>query len=324
MSILVSINCTTYNHGNYIADAIESFLMQKTDFAYEILIGEDCSQDNTKEIVESYAEKYPGKIRVITSEKNVGARKNSIRLLNNSKGEFIAECEGDDYWTDPHKLQKQIDYMLNNPNCSLTFHATEIIIAPNKKTGMIVKPYTESRKSPIEDIIVGGGGFFSTGSMVYRKKFMENPPEFYLTAPIGDYPMQMLLASQGDAYYFDDCMSAYRSGVKGSWTESTNNSKNVRGNIIKVNEGIIQLLDGFNSHTNNEYANQVNRVKLKLEFETLVLKRKIAEQKNPKFSYSSFDKLKVKAKVYIRCNYPKLFLMLANYKDVKINKMLKN
>ncbi len=279
MGILVSVNCTTYNHEDYIADAIESFLMQKTNFNFEILIGEDCSTDNTKKIVEEYAEKHPGKVRIITSEKNVGARKNSMRLVENSKGKYIAECEGDDFWTDPNKLQKQIDYMINNPDCSMSFHASEIIKAPRKQTGAIVRPYHESRVSPIEDIIVRGGGFFSTGSMVYQKKFMENPPEFYLNAPIGDYPMQMILASQGYTYYFDEVMSAYRSGVKGSWTDRMTNSTDVRENVTTVNEGIIELLDAFNSYTNFEYRSEIDYVKLKLEFELLVLSGDVQETK---------------------------------------------
>jgi len=158
LAVLVSINCTTYNHEMYIADAIESFLMQKTNFDYEILIGEDCSTDNTKKIVEALAKKHPNKIRVITSSKNVGARKNSMRLLENSRGKYIAECEGDDYWTDPYKLQKQMDYMVSHPNCSMSFHASEIIKAPNHATGMVVKPYKQSKKSTVEDIIIGGGG----------------------------------------------------------------------------------------------------------------------------------------------------------------------
>ena len=320
MVILVSVNCTTYNHEDYIADAIESFLMQKTSFNFEILIGEDCSTDNTKKIVEGYAEKYPGKVRIITSEKNVGARKNSMRLVENSKGKYIAECEGDDFWTDPNKLQKQIDYMMSNPGCSMSFHASEIIKAPRKQTGAIVRPYHESRVSPIGDIIVRGGGFFSTGSMVYQKKFMENPPEFYLNAPIGDYPMQMILASKGYTYYFNEVMSAYRSGVKGSWTDRMTNSTDVRKNVTSVNEGIIELLDGYNSYTNFEYRSEIDKVKLKLEFELLVLSGDVQKQKISRFNdYSKLDRLKVKAKIFIRCNYPSYFMRLANYKDVKFN-----
>ena len=131
VSILVSINCITYNQEEYVADAIEGFLMQKTDFDYEILIGEDCSTDNTRKIVEEYAAKYPDKIRLITSERNVGCRKKFTEgFSSNSKGKYIAECEGDDYWIDPYKLQKQVDYLEGNPECTLCFHAAELVRAP--------------------------------------------------------------------------------------------------------------------------------------------------------------------------------------------------
>ncbi|WP_186321468.1 glycosyltransferase [Bacillus sp. FJAT-22090] len=323
MSILVSINCTTYNHEDYIADAIESFLMQKTNFKYEILIGEDCSTDNTRKIVDEYATQYPEIIRIITSSQNVGARQNSRRLVENSKGKYIAECEGDDFWTDPLKLQKQVDYMESHSECSLCFHSAEILQAPNKPTGRIIRPYLSDKISPIEDIIIGGGGFCPTPSLLYRKKFMENPPTYYLNAPIGDYPMQMYLASQGYVYYFDACMCAYRSGVEGSWTNRMSFGSNIKEKIIGINEGIIQLLEDFNESTNYIYQHEINKTKQPIEFELLILKKKTKEQKQFKFSHSNWlNKIKAKMKIIIRCNYPSLFLKISNLKTAKMNKNL--
>ncbi|MDI2586532.1 glycosyltransferase family 2 protein [Psychrobacillus sp. NEAU-3TGS] len=317
----MSINCTTYNHENYIADAIESFLSQKTNFNYEILIGEDCSTDNTKQIVEKYAKMYSEKIKLITSSHNVGARKNSLRLIENSKGKYIAECEGDDYWTDPYKLQRQVDYMENHPDCSLCFHSAEIIQAPDKSTGRMIRSYFEDTISPIGDIISGGGGFCPTPSLLYPKRYMETPPSYYLKAPIGDYPMQMYLASQGYAYYMDRCMSAYRTGVKGSWTNRMSFGSNIKGKIIQINEGIIQLLDGFSESTKHEYQNEVNKAKQKIEFELLILKKQKKEQKYFNFGkYSWLLKIKARIKIFIRCNYPKLFLKLSKLKTAKISR----
>lgn len=318
VGVLVSINCTTYNQEEYIADAIESFLMQKTDFEYEILIGEDCSTDNTKKIVLEYVEKYPDKIRMITSESNVGARKNSMRLLESSKGKYIAECEGDDYWIDPHKLQKQADFMVKNPDCTLCFHAAEIVKAPNKKIGRVSKPYTGNTKAPMEDLIFGGGGFCVTASLFYPRRLMEHPPGFYVEAPVGDYPLQMLLASHGYAYYLDECMAVYRSGVKGSWTLRNSMGGNVRGNLISLNEGLIKLLDQFNEYTNYKYNVAITKRKQKLSLELLILKRKKKKQNQCEFNdYSFYTKMKTKMKIMIRCNFPSLFLALADYKDVK-------
>jgi glycosyltransferase involved in cell wall biosynthesis len=116
---LVSVCMVTYNHENYIAQAIEGVLQQQTTFPIELVVGEDCSTDRTREIVLKYQKKYPSIIRVITSERNVGARKNVYRTGKACRGKYIAICEGDDYWHVPHKLQKQLDYMESHPECGL-------------------------------------------------------------------------------------------------------------------------------------------------------------------------------------------------------------
>jgi glycosyltransferase involved in cell wall biosynthesis len=116
---LVSVKMITYNHAPYIAQAIECVLAQKTDFPFELVIGEDCSTDGTREIVFDYAKRYPDIIHVITSEKNVGAKKNSHRTDQACKGKYIAYCEGDDYWQRDDKLQIQADYLEAHPECGL-------------------------------------------------------------------------------------------------------------------------------------------------------------------------------------------------------------
>jgi len=118
---LVSVKMITYNHEAYIAQAIEGVLQQKTDFPIELVIGEDCSTDGTREIVFDFQKKYPDIIRVITSDKNVGVKKNSYRTDKSCRGKYIAYCEGDDYWHHPQKLQKQVDYLENHPECGLVF-----------------------------------------------------------------------------------------------------------------------------------------------------------------------------------------------------------
>lgn len=125
-NIIVSIVCITYNHEPYLHDALEGFLMQKTTFPFEIILAEDCSTDGTRSICEVYAEKYPDTIRYIWSENNVGAVENEARALRSAKGKYIALCEGDDYWTDPLKLQKQVDFMEAHPEYSVTFHRYKI------------------------------------------------------------------------------------------------------------------------------------------------------------------------------------------------------
>lgn len=123
---LVSVCCITYNHAPFIRKAIEGFLMQKVNFPIEYIIAEDCSTDNTLAICKSYAEKYPDIIRIITSEHNVGGIENERRAMLAAKGRYIALCEGDDYWTDPLKLQKQVDFLESHPDYSVTFHRYKI------------------------------------------------------------------------------------------------------------------------------------------------------------------------------------------------------
>lgn len=119
VSPLVSVRTSTYNHGAFIRQCIEGVLMQKTNFAFEYIIGEDCSTDETRKIVLEYAQKYPEKIRVITADENVGATVNAYRCMQAVRGQYVAMCEGDDFWIDEYKLQKQFDYMESHPNCAI-------------------------------------------------------------------------------------------------------------------------------------------------------------------------------------------------------------
>ncbi|MFC1793548.1 glycosyltransferase [Planctomycetota bacterium] len=116
---LVSAAMITYNHAPYIADAIEGILQQETNFPFELVIGEDCSTDGTREIVLNYQKKYPDIIKIITSDKNVGSCKNTVRTERACRGKYIAYCEGDDYWHHPLKLQKQIDFLETHPDYGL-------------------------------------------------------------------------------------------------------------------------------------------------------------------------------------------------------------
>lgn len=285
--------------------------MQKTDFEYEILIGEDCSTDKTKEIVEKYVNLYPDKIRLITSDHNVGERKNAIRLRENSRGKYIALCDGDDYWIDSYKLQKQVDYMESNPECSLCFHASRIVKENGKPTGKIVRPYNKSGISLAEDLIIGGGGFCSTASLFFPKKLMDNPPDFYLKAHVGDYPIQMWLASQKYAYYIDEIMSAYRTGVKGAWTTQFISGENVTEKFVENNEEDIKLLNEFNKYTNHKYSDAIKKTITKRELDILLLQNKINkldEIKNTKYEtcYNQMGRMD-KAKVYSKIYFPKLY-----------------
>ncbi len=129
-NILVSICCTTFNHEKFIAYALNGFLIQKTNFAIEILINDDCSEDNTSNILKDYDSRFPGVFKITFQTENQyskGVKPFTQMVFPNVKGKYIALCEGDDYWTDPFKLQKQVDFLEMNPNYSMCFHKCKII-----------------------------------------------------------------------------------------------------------------------------------------------------------------------------------------------------
>lgn len=124
---LLTVLLATYNHEKYISRAIDSILMQETDFFFDVLIGEECSTDSTRDIINSYASKYPNKISIIERKQNVGMHENLNSLVQNCKDKYVARLEGDDYWTDNKKLQKQVDFLELNPDFVCCAHNTHIV-----------------------------------------------------------------------------------------------------------------------------------------------------------------------------------------------------
>ena len=165
---IVSVCCTTYNHGSYIAQAIDGFLMQETDFPFEILIRDDCSTDKTAQIVKKYAEQYPQLIKPVFEKENTYSKgvKPMPQLYKIAKGKFIALCEGDDYWTDRNKLQIQINKMTEYEDCGISFHLSYTLDG----TGKLSKPHLKKcdKIYSIQDIIIGD---FHLVTSLIRKKF---------------------------------------------------------------------------------------------------------------------------------------------------------
>lgn len=316
MGVLVSINCITYNHENYIEQAIEGFLKQKTDFEFEILIHDDASSDNTVNIIKKYQKQHPNIIKPIFQEINQhtsGVRKISY-VFNHSRaeGKYIAICEGDDIWTDSLKLQKQVDYMEKNTSCSFSFHSSNIINSKDIIKG-IIRPFTSSRIVSNEELIIGGGGLVPTQSIVYRKALFDNAPQLYFDAPVGDYPMQIILGSLGEVYYFDSPMSMYRKVVKGgnSWS-SKNRSAQA---IVNLNNKLINLLEDYDELTSKKYHNTIVRTIIKCEFHIIIQQRQffcIFKKRN----LTHFIKLSFigKVKAIMQILFPRVYNKMINIK----------
>jgi glycosyltransferase involved in cell wall biosynthesis len=269
---LVSVFSLVYNHENFIRRAIDSWLMQKTSFKFEIVIGEDCSTDKSREIVLSYAKKYPDIIKVITSDTNVGMRENSRRTKNACTGKYIAFCEGDDYWIDPNKLQIQVEFMEKNPDFSLCFH--DAILLWDEKTWppKYFVPLNQKEVSTTEDVIENY--FIPTASMLVRAEYIKRLPEWFEKIYNGDWATQLILSTQGKIKYIDELMSVYRKNIGGL-------SGSIGKDVEFVNGKKIELLNYFNQYSENKYADLINQKIATLEKDIKINKLK----KNNKFLF---------------------------------------
>ena len=309
--ILVSINCITYNHEKYIEQALQSFLSQKTNFKFEILVHDDASVDNTRKIIEKYKDKYPEIIKPIYQIENQYQKGKRVLHLNQSraKGKYIAICEGDDYWTDVNKLQKQVDFMEKHSDCSLTVHGSFFVNAATDKIQSEYYPSKQSRYFSVEEIIRGDGGLFMTNSMVFKSEYKDDKPDFLISAPIGDYPLTINLALKGKVYYMHEIMSAYRLNAPGSWSERINSNES---RIIEHLEKVIVMLDKLNLYTESIYAGVIRETQIDLLQRKYQLKYDIKGLKK----INRYKTLNLKSKfVMILGNYfPNLFSKIRRLK----------
>ena len=217
---LVSICCTTFNHESYIEDAIKSFLMQETSFPFEILIRDDCSTDKTTTIIKQYQKKYPNIIFPTYEKENTFSQgiKPMPVLFKKARGEYLALCEGDDYWIDRDKIQIQFEEMENMKNINFCFHSAFL----HKNNKLLKNPSWDFNKKqiiPIEKVLSCTGSFSPTSSYFIRKEVLCHLPEwFYSTAPVGDIFLEIFGSLNNGALYIDKPMSVYRVNAKGSWS----------------------------------------------------------------------------------------------------------
>lgn len=264
--MLVSISCLTYNHAPFIRDCLEGFLIQKTTFKYEVLIHDDASNDGTKEIIEEYQLKYPDIIFPIYQKENQFSK--GYRGFNQkynyprSRGKYIALCEGDDYWTDPLKLQKQVDFLEVNSDCSLCFHASKSIRNNDPGDFIIKRPKTipQTNKFEMKDAILGGGGFMATNSMLFHREHVLSRPEWMDLSPVGDLPLMLLLASKGRIGYIDDVMSVYRiMSSSTSWSAIMHDRTRRKSHHY----AILEMWNSFDDWTEKKYSSLIFQKKMK-------------------------------------------------------------
>ena len=215
----VSVATVTYNHEPYLAEAVASALAQRTDFPFEIVIGEDCSTDGTRAVAQKLAEENPGRVRLELRDSNLGLTRNTAATLQSCRGDYIAILEGDDYWIDPEKLQRQADFLDANPDCAWCFTRATVVnekgenidvppIVWNVKPKYTLADYLDRQFQPR----------FCT--VMFRRGRYANLPDWFYAMPTADLPLHVLNTHpDGLIGFIDRPMTAYRVHSGGVWSQ---------------------------------------------------------------------------------------------------------
>ena len=247
--ITVTVVCMAYNHADYIRDALEGFVAQRTGFPFEVIVHDDASTDGTADIIREYAGRFPDIIRPVFQKENQYSK--GIPVTRDSifpmiRGRYVALCEGDDWWTDPSKLRKQVEALDNHPDADICTHR-----ATRRRKGRFdgwVAPAWRDCVIPVEKVILGGGAHFcATSSYLCRREaYLEWTP--MREVRMNDYALAIQASLRGGMVYLNEPMSVYRKGVKGSWTSLNRGNKKIANKEV-----IIRMLSALDGYTDGKY-----------------------------------------------------------------------
>lgn len=267
--IAVSVCCLVYNHEKYLKQCLDGIINQKTSFRFEVLIHDDASTDDSKKIIEDYTKKYPEIIKPIFQKQNQYSKNKSINFLYQYprvKGEYIALCEGDDFWIDEFKLQKQYDFMEKNTQCSLCTHVVKGVDISGEKKIKLFPTQSFSNNILTADEIINHISTiesypFQTSSYFFRSKYIKELilyeiPTFMQLVKSGDMTHLLYLITKGDVFFIDKIMSCYRMGTNGSWSARMNNDYRLR--ITHQNKYIMTLRE-YDKYTDYKYTNIIHK-----------------------------------------------------------------
>jgi len=248
---LLSVCLITYNHVNYIKQAIDGVLMQKADFDWELIIADDFSTDGTRKILIEYKAKYPNLIKLILQEKNVGAAQNWINLITTPKSKYIAYFEGDDYWTDSFKLQKQVDVLESNNKCSLVFHNTLVSFEDKSHTTFLLcSRFLKSLNVFYTNDLIKALVKISSSSMVFRTSAISELPYWFNKIKAGEKALQLIISLHGTSFYLKDIMSTHRVNSGGlSYGQTAEYA------LIEMTK----MYEYFNESTNGKFKNVITK-----------------------------------------------------------------
>lgn len=309
---LVSVSVITYQHSEYINDCLDGILMQETNFSIEVLVHDDASTDGTEEIIREYESKFPNIVKPLYEKENQwekGRKGSAVFNFPRAEGKYIALCEGDDYWTDPLKLQKQIDNLSKYPDCDLCFHPVKIYDGKNDKITTEVYGFhdTKIKLFKTTDIIEGGGSFCSTPSILFRKRLVPLIPMF-INIGYGLHTLIPILASlRKGGLYLPEIMSIYRRNSKTSVMDKFNRAEN---NFIWINQSI-NLMEALNEHTEHKYDTAFR--KRILNYKIKILTTNVSNKQKKKIYLEAKREMDFKSRVL----YSRIFGSFCLYELVK-------
>ena len=281
---LVSILCTAYNHEQYIRSALEGFVSQKTGFAFEVLVNDDASSDGTAAIIREYAEKYPEIIRPFYQKENQFSKGIGYIYENifypHARGKYFAFCEGDDYWTDESKLQRQVNFLESHPDYSACVHNTTLHYCNGSRPDELLIPGRGDHEVLYENVIHGPIDAYHTSSLMARREIIVQTPDFYRAATahgFADYAWALLLRLKGGIWFIDRSMSVYRLfSNQAAWTSGVDRQYDkLRGFV----QGKVEMLRAFLPHAPAEVRPLVEQEILEREFELMYIEGRDKEQR---------------------------------------------
>lgn len=245
-----------YNHEKYIKECLDSALAQKVNFDYEIVVCEDKSTDSTRSIVQEYARKYPDKIKLYLNETNLGLIGNWEKSMKSCKGTYIAICEGDDYWTDPYKIQKQVDFLEQNPEYTMVTHDT-IVTDENSK---LIREYRQRERDITLIDLLAKGKFFNTCSIVFKKEILNTLPDWFFQMHACDWTLPVFCATNGKTKHLGQIMGAYRKQKKGAmFSSKADAQKRGKSEFALPSKYTLEMIDNLKKYFDHKYDKELNK-----------------------------------------------------------------
>jgi glycosyltransferase involved in cell wall biosynthesis len=255
---LVDVHLITYNQENYVAQAIESVLAQRTNFPYRLIIGDDCSSDRTQAIIRHYAQEHPDRITTFLDTVHRGIpspERAGVKVLTLSTARYVAWLDGDDYWSDPSKLQKQVDVLEKHREAVICFHNVRTL-PENGSAAINLCPPDQKEISTFADLLMGN--MIPSCSVMFRREVMGTLPEWYFSLKMADWSLYILLAEHGEIRYLNEVMAVYRLHGGGSWSPRQRSHHNVY---------FLKLLDDVDKHFDFKHRKIIDTARARYCFE---------------------------------------------------------